>query len=102
MGAVVDVAKDGQMAVDCFREHPEYYYDVILMDVQMPVMDGRTAARVIRALPRKDAKATLIFALSADAYVEDEHLSVESGMNGHYAKPVDFNALRKDLGAFLK
>ena len=72
------------------------------MDVQMPEMDGRTAAREIRKLSRPDAKTIPIFALSADAFVEDERLSLESGMNGHFAKPVDFAALERSVGAFLK
>lgn len=58
---------------------PEYY-DFILLDVQMPVVDGRTAARTIRAMNRPDAKTVLMFALSADAFVEDERLSAESGL----------------------
>lgn len=87
MGAAVDVAGDGQKAVDSFASHPVDYYDFILMDVQMPVMDGREASRTIRAMDRPDARSLLIFGLSADAFVEDERLSLESGMNGHYAKP---------------
>lgn len=102
MGAEVDVAEDGQKAVDAFAGHPENYYDFILMDVQMPVMDGRTAARTIRAMKRADAGTVLIFALSADAFVEDERLSVESGMNAHYSKPVDFFALRRSVGEYLE
>lgn len=102
MGAAIDVAKNGQAAVDLFTAHAEGYYDFILMDVQMPVMDGRTAAKRIRALKRKDAKEILIFALSADAFVEDERRSLESGMDGHFAKPVDFPALQKKIGEFLQ
>ena len=102
MGAEIERAENGQIAVDMFADHPENYYDFILMDVQMPVMDGRTAARTIRAMERPDAKSILIFALSADAFVEDERLSIESGMNGHYAKPVDFQALQRNIGKFLQ
>lgn len=102
MGAEIEKAENGQIAVDMFADHPENYYDFILMDVQMPVMDGRTAARTIRAMERPDAKSILIFALSADAFVEDERLSIESGMNGHYAKPVDFQALQRNIGKFLQ
>ena len=102
MGAAIDVAENGQAAIDLFAAHEEGYYDFILMDVQMPVMDGRTAARKIRALPRKDAESVLIFALSADAFVEDERKSLESGMDGHFAKPVDFPALQKKIGEFLQ
>lgn len=102
MGAEVDVAENGQIAVDKFASHPENYYDFILMDVQMPVMDGRKAARTICALDRPDAGSILIFALSADAFTEDERLSIESGMNGHYTKPVDFEALQRSVGGFLR
>ena len=102
MGAEVDLAQNGQEAVDRFAAHPEEYYDFILMDVQMPVMDGRTAAKQIRQMNRADAKSVLIFALSADAFVEDERRSIESGMNGHYAKPVDFTALQHNIGVFLR
>lgn len=102
MGAVIDVAENGQRAVEMFDEKPENYYDFILMDVQMPVMNGRDATKAIRRLPRKDAGEILIFALSADAFVEDERRSLESGMNGHYVKPVDFEALQKNVGAILR
>ena len=102
MGAEVEAVENGQKAVDYFKSHPENYYDFILMDVQMPVMNGRDAARTIRKLHRPDAKTIPIFALSADAFVEDERLSIESGMNGHYAKPVDFQALQKKVGMFLE
>ena len=102
MGAEVDLAENGQIAVDKFAAHPPEYYDFILLDVQMPVMDGRTAARTIRAMNRPDAKTVLMFALSADAFVEDERLSAESGMNGHFAKPVDFAALQRSIGKFLR
>ena len=78
------------------------YYDFILMDVQMPVMDGRTAARTIRGLARTDAQDIPIFALSADAFIEDERLSIKSGMNGHYAKPIDFAELQRSIGALKK
>ena len=102
MGAEVELVENGQEAVDVFASHPAGYYDFILMDVQMPVMDGREAARRIRALERKDAKEIPVFALSADAFVEDERLSMESGMNGHFAKPIDFEMLEQKVGAFLE
>lgn len=101
MGAEVDVAENGEIAVERFSAQPAGHYDFILMDVQMPVMDGRTATRHIRALNREDAKTIPIFGLSADAFVEDERLSKESGMNNHFSKPVDFRRLQKEIGAFL-
>lgn len=101
MGAEIDLAENGKIAVEKFETNPENYYDFILMDVQMPVMDGRSATKKIRTLSRKDAASIPIFALSADAFVEDERLSAESGMNGHYAKPIDFVQLQKSIGQFL-
>lgn len=102
MGAKVDVAQNGQLALEAFQAKPEHYYDFILMDVQMPVLDGRAATRALRALDRADATEIPIFALSADAFIEDERLSMESGMNGHYSKPIDFIALRRNVGAYLR
>ena len=102
MGAKVDVAQNGQLALESFQAKPEHYYDFILMDVQMPVLDGRAATRALRALNRSDATEIPIFALSADAFIEDERLSMESGMNGHYSKPIDFIALRRNVGAYLR
>ena len=101
MGAEVDVAENGEVAVERFSAQSAGCYDFILMDVQMPVMDGRTATRHIRALNREDAKTIPIFGLSADAFVEDERLSKESGMNRHFSKPVDFRRLQKEIGVFL-
>lgn len=94
-GAHVEVAEDGAKAVEMFQSHPVEYYDIILMDIQMPVMDGRTAARTIRKMDRADAKDVIIFALSADAFIEDIRQSKESGMNEHISKPVDFEKLWK-------
>lgn len=101
MGATVDLAVNGEEAVTCFITHPEGYYDFILMDVQMPVMNGREAAQAIRQYDRADASKIPIFALSADAFVEDERLSMESGMNGHFTKPINFEELQKKIGIFL-
>lgn len=66
------------------------------------VLDGRAATRALRALDRSDATEIPIFALSADAFIEDERLSMESGMNGHYSKPIDFIALQRNVGAYLR
>lgn len=101
MGAKIEVVGNGKEAVESFTAHEAGYYDFILMDVQMPEMDGRTAARTIRTLDRKDAADIPIFALSADAFVEDERLSLDSGMNGHFAKPLDFKVLQRRIGKFL-
>ena len=101
-GADVEVAANGQEAVEKFVSHPAGYYDFILMDIQMPVMDGRSAARMIRSMDREDAKDILIFALSADAFVEDQRLSREIGMNGHFAKPINFDEMRVEIGKIVK
>lgn len=100
-GAKVEVAENGQIAVDKFAANPPGYYDFILMDIQMPVLNGRDAARKIRQLDREDAKEILIFALSADAFVEDTRLSLEAGMNGHFAKPVEFDEVRRQIGQIV-
>ena len=102
INAMIAVAQNGQLALEAFQAKPEHYYDFILMDVQMPVLDGRAATRALRALDRSDATEIPIFALSADAFIEDERLSMESGMNGHYSKPIDFIALRRNVGAYLR
>lgn len=96
-GAQIEVAENGKVAEEKFAASPAGYYDAVLMDVQMPVMDGRAAARSIRAMPRPDAQRVPIYALSADAFVEDERLSREAGMNGHLSKPVNFDELWKTL-----
>ena len=94
--------ENGQLAVERFEQASPGEFDAILMDVQMPVLDGRAATRALRALDRSDATEIPIFALSADAFIEDERLSMESGMNGHYSKPIDFIALRRNVGAYLR
>ena len=76
----------------------KYRPDLILMDIQMPVMNGRDAAKQIRSMDRKDAGEIPIFALSADAFVEDQRLSAMSGMNGHFTKPIDFEEMRVQIG----
>ena len=101
-GASVDVAVNGRDAVDKFAASLPGTYDFILMDIQMPEMNGRNAARAIRKLDHKDAKTIPIFALSADAFVEDQRLSIASGMNGHFSKPIDFEKIRKEIGRTLK
>ncbi len=88
-GAQIDTAGNGQEALDAFAAKPEFYYDLILMDIQMPVMDGLEATRRIRGLNRQDASRVHIVAMTANAFVEDRRLSVEAGMNAHITKPLD-------------
>ena len=72
-----------------FAQSPNGFYDAVLMDLRMPVMDGYEAARAIRALDRDDAESVPIIALTADAYEEDVKKCLAAGMNGHVAKPVE-------------
>lgn len=94
---LVDCAGDGEEGLNMFRKSSEYYYDTILMDKRMPVMDGLETAKAIRALERKDAASVPIIALTADAFVEDEQVSFDAGMNGHLSKPIDPGLLYKTL-----
>ena len=100
-GAQVTIAEDGEEAVEKFMASDIGYYDFILMDIQMPKLDGRAATERIRRSDRSDAKSTLIFALSADAFLEDERMSKEAGMDGHFAKPVDFEQVRWQIGQIV-
>ncbi|MCH1942003.1 ATP-binding protein [Holdemania massiliensis] len=86
-GAQIDTAMNGQEAVDRFCEKPEGYYQLILMDVQMPVMDGYSATRTLRSLSRKDAASVPIIAMTANSFREDIQKCMDSGMNAHIAKP---------------
>ncbi len=88
-GFSVETVADGCDAVEAFIKHPPGYYDLVLMDIQMPVMNGYEATRAIRALDRPDAKVLPIIALSANSRDEDKRMSMESGMNYHIAKPFD-------------
>ena len=94
-------AENGQVAVDMFSEHPVGYYDAILMDVRMPVMDGLSATRTIRALDRPDAKSIPIIALTANAFDEDVKQSLQAGMNAHLSKPVEPERLYETLGRMI-
>lgn len=100
-GAKIDIAVDGLQCVEMFNRSPIGYYDLILMDIQMPVMNGLTAAKTIRALPREDAKTIQIWATTADAFVEDVEKAKAAGMNGHFAKPLDILAINTEISRFL-
>ena len=96
-GVQVEVAGDGAQAVERFQQSPCGWYDLIFMDIQMPVMDGYEATRRIRSLPRADAKTVWIVAMTANAFVEDVRQSRQAGMNSHLAKPVDLDRLLEIL-----
>ncbi len=98
VNATVETAENGQLAVDKFRASEPGYYDLILMDVQMPVMDGYEATRTIRRCGHPDATKVHILAMTANAFSEDVANAISAGMNGHIAKPIDV----KDLYRLLK
>ncbi len=94
-GADCEIVENGRLAVERFQQSAEGEFDAILMDVQMPVMNGHDAARAIRALPRDDAGSIPIIAMTANAFTEDEKASMDAGMNAHVAKPLDLGLLKK-------
>jgi signal transduction histidine kinase/CheY-like chemotaxis protein len=95
-------AINGENAVDLFKKSEEGFFDAILMDIRMPVMDGLEATRVIRALARSDAKTVPIIAMTANVFDEDIERSLESGMNAHLFKPIDPERMYEKLAEFIK
>ncbi len=101
-GIQITMAEDGQQAVDRFRESPLFFYDIILMDIQMPVMNGLEASRAIRDMNREDAQSVPIVAMTANAFVEDVKNSLDAGMNAHLPKPFDIEQVFSTMGMFLE
>ncbi|MEG2097228.1 MAG: ATP-binding protein, partial [Pseudoflavonifractor sp.] len=99
--ASVVVAENGALGLDLFAKAPEHTYDLVLMDIRMPVMDGLQAARAIRNLKGPWAKQVPIVAMSANAYEEDVAKSRAAGMNAHLAKPIDADLLYRTIDGFL-
>ncbi len=102
IGLEVEDAEDGTVAVQKFKDMPPDYYDLILMDVQMPTMNGYDATRNIRALNRRDSKTVPIVAMTANAFDEDKENARKAGMNDHLAKPLDIPKLLETLHKYLK
>ena len=101
-GYEVETAYDGVEAVEKVREAPAEYFDIVLMDVQMPKMDGYEATKQIRAL-EDPVKANIpIVAVTANAFEEDRKTAMEAGMNGHLAKPYDINEILRTLKEILE
>jgi len=100
-GVSVSIAADGQQGLAQFTASEPGWYDLILMDIRMPVMNGFDTVRAIRALPRTDAAAVPVIAMTADAFTEDVRRCLDAGMNGHIAKPVEPELLYRVLGRFL-
>lgn len=97
VGALITRAENGQQALELFKEKPAGTFDVILMDLMMPVMDGYTATRKIRELERPDAKTVPIIAMTANAFQEDAEKCIAVGMNAHLAKPLDIEKMKKTI-----
>ncbi len=97
----IEHAENGQVAVDRFMESESGYYDLIFMDVQMPVLNGNEAARAIRSLAHPDARRIPIVAMTANAFTEDVQAAKSAGMNEHIAKPLDFKKLVETLNRWL-
>lgn len=101
-GAAVECASDGKEGLERFESRPEGYFDMVLMDIQMPVMNGYEATRAIRKLPRRDALSVPIIALSANAFAEDIAVGREAGMNEHMAKPLDIDQLMTEMSRWMR
>lgn len=100
-GMMVELAEDGQKSVDLFKLSSIGYYDVILMDIRMPIMDGYEATRQIRALDRPDARTVPIVAMTADAFSDDIRRCLDAGMDGHIAKPIDPESLYATIAEMM-
>lgn len=101
-GASCEIVENGQLAAERFENAAEGEFDAILMDVQMPVMNGYDATRAIRASGRKDAAEIPIIAMTANAFAEDEKAALEAGMNVHLAKPINVELLKKVVSKYVK
>ncbi len=102
VGFSVETAENGKIAVDMVRNSTAGYYDAVLMDIQMPVMDGYQASRAIRSLENKDLAAIPIIALTANAFDRDKKEAIANGMNAHIAKPIDVEVLYEILRGIVK
>ena len=101
-GFTLEIAENGQIAVDMVRRAEPGYYRLVLMDIQMPVMDGYEAAKAIRALPDCGQNSLPILAMTANAFEEDKQAALRCGMNGHIAKPINIATLLETMEKVLK
>lgn len=101
-GAVLETAYNGQEAIEKFENSIPGYFDLILMDIQMPVMDGYEATKIIRSMDRKDALNIPILAMTANAFSDDMEKSIKAGMNGHISKPIDLKEVFEKISKVIK
>ena len=99
--AIVDIADNGKYGLEKVKKSPLNYYDVVLMDIRMPVMDGYEAARSIRSLDRSDVETLPIIAMTADAFEADVQKCLDAGMNGHISKPIDPDGMFGSISEFM-
>lgn len=102
MGFEIETAENGQIALDVVSKSYPDHYDAVLMDIQMPVMDGYAATRAIRSLKDRKLADIPILAMTANAFKEDEEAAMEAGMNGRIAKPIDIQDLTDKLKSAMK
>ncbi|MEG1972092.1 MAG: response regulator, partial [Oscillospiraceae bacterium] len=93
--------ENGLLALESFAQKSSYYFDAILMDIQMPIMDGITATKAIRQMRKEDAKTIPIIAMTANAFEEDIEKTKAAGMNAHLAKPIEPQLLYRTIESFL-
>ena len=98
----VDTAENGKKAIEMVEQSEEHFYDAVLMDVHMPIMDGLEATRQIRKMAREDASTLPIIAMTADAFDKEKQETVDAGMNDHLAKPIEPSVLYKVLSKYKK
>ena len=101
-GASCEIVENGRLAVERFQEAEAGAFDAILMDVQLPVMNGHEAARAIRSLEREDAGRIPIIAMTANAFAEDEKAALDAGMTAHVAKPLNMEHLKSVIAQCTK
>ena len=101
-GFAVDTVANGVEAIQAFTKSPDGHYAAILMDIRMPLMDGLEATKIIRSIRKKDSKSVPIVAMSANAFEEDVHKSLDCGMNAHLTKPVEAAVMFETLGKLIK
>jgi len=101
-GAEVTIEKNGERAYTRFKTSPVGTFDLILLDIRMPVMDGLETARAIRALAGREAKTIPMIAMSANAFTEDVQHSLEAGINAHIPKPLDIDRLREAVAEVMQ